>query len=377
MAWRFTWMRSWKAVWEPANVAAWRAMFARPEAHATPFMHPDIVRAWWEAIGGEDDFAPFFLQASHADGQEVRWLLVRPRTDWRTGLMRRMAPAGTRLFDYRDPVVAPVKAAGDVLVAGFWTELRRELLRHEGDWFDTCAFASIRPACFGGGDFAVRAGIAPFVRLDVYADFDAYIAARRPSLVKDVRYNFRRTDAAGGSEYHVYGPGETDAVLAWLPDLEAARLARYPDTPLPAGYLRALAVAGIDRGLVHASTLALEGRIVSWDLSFFHDGIFYNYARAIDGAAARFSPGRLHQFKTMEWLFAHGARIYDCMLGAEDYKADWTDGEEVRPRSAAILSNAPATRLRNYATRGLRFVMRPDRRRVPAAARGARLGSDA
>ena len=50
--------------------------------HATPFMHPDLVRAWLAAHGGEAAWLPYFLRATHRSGQRVLWLLVRER-GWR------------------------------------------------------------------------------------------------------------------------------------------------------------------------------------------------------------------------------------------------------------------------------------------------------
>ena len=52
MAWRFDWLRSWDEVWEPRHLARWRAASDDPTAHATPFMHPDLVRGWLATMGG-------------------------------------------------------------------------------------------------------------------------------------------------------------------------------------------------------------------------------------------------------------------------------------------------------------------------------------
>ena len=65
MAWSFDWLRSWDEVWDPRHVARWRAMCDEPGAHATPFVHPDLVRGWLAAMGGPATFDPFFLHARH------------------------------------------------------------------------------------------------------------------------------------------------------------------------------------------------------------------------------------------------------------------------------------------------------------------------
>jgi len=357
MAWRFTWLRSWDEIWDPVHLTRWRrAIVGGPDVHATPFMHPDVIAAWLSATGGEGAYAPFFLHARHDAGQQVLWLLVRRRAGWSTFLQRALIPAGGDLFDYHDPVVTPVRTPGEVLVPGFWLAFAAELRRHEGVWFDTCALSRIRPECRSGSlDFPVPAGIAPFVRLDRYTDFESYMASRRKSI-REQRRKWERVAAEQGLSFRQHGAGDTEAVLNWLPKFEAARAARYPGSGLPEGYLRALASAGLDAGLVAASTLVLAERPISWDFSFLMNGVFYNYLGTFDEEFRRLSPGQLHTCRIIEWLFGEQARVFDSLLGLEGYKNDWTDGEAMAQRSGAIRSRAVATRVRRLAWRGLRRI---------------------
>ena len=358
MAWRFTWRRSWDEIWEPGHLARWRRAIAAPDAHATPFMHPDVIVAWLSATGGEGAYVPFFLHARHEGGQRVLWLLVRRRVGWSAPLQLALIPAGGNLFDYHDPVVTQVRTPGEVLEPGFWLAFTAELRRHEGVWFDTCALSRIWPECRTGNlDFPVPVGIAPFVRLDRYADFESYMASRRKSI-REQRRKWERVAAEQGLSFRHHGADGTNAVLDWLPKFEAARAARYPGSTLPAGYLRALAAAGLDLGLVAASTLMLEGRPISWDFSFLMNGIFYNYLGTFDEEFRRLSPGQIHTYLIIEWLFGGRARVFDSLLGLEGYKSDWTDGEATELKSGAIRSRAVATRVRRLAWRGLRNLQR-------------------
>ena len=85
-------------------------------AHASPFVHPALVRAWLEAKGGEASFQPCFLWATHPSGQELFWPLVVVAGGWRHGFVRRLLPVGAALrpfrpggtlYDYHEPAVAP------------------------------------------------------------------------------------------------------------------------------------------------------------------------------------------------------------------------------------------------------------------------------
>ena len=151
MTWSFEWLRSWDEVWDPRHVATWRAMCEAAGAHATPFVHPDLVRGWLGPMGGPAAYEPFFLHARHSGGQRVLWPLVRPRSGWERGLLRRLVPAGDGpggpYFAYNDPLVAP--ALERVLAPGFWPAFERELQGHAGSWFDRCTLHRMRPECLG------------------------------------------------------------------------------------------------------------------------------------------------------------------------------------------------------------------------------------
>ena len=191
------------------------------------------------------------------------------------------------------------------------------------------------------------------------------MAARRGSINKLARKQ-RKLAASGESRFRVYGPDERRRGLAWLPDLEAAYRARYPDGDVTPAFLRSLVRHGLPSGVVHCSALELDGKPFSWHLGFHLNRVHYDYLCGFDADYARLSPGLMHVHGLIEWLYAESdARVFDFLLGAEAYKADWTDGEEVTVRNADIHSRAVATLPRLYARRGL---MRA-RRAMPALGR--------
>lgn len=356
--WRFDWLRDWPAIWSAGNLGRWQAALGDAAAHATPFMHPDLVRGWLEASGGESAWQPYFLTATHADGQIVLWLLVRARSDWESGLLRLLEPVGGTLFDYHDPIVVPAAPGDSVLAPGFWRALEAELRRHEGDWFDHCAFSRLRPACFGDGDFDRESGKGALVRLDPYPDFAAYMAARRGSINKLARKQ-RKLAASGESGLRVAAPDEVDLALSWLPALDAAYRARYPGGAVTADFLGAIVRHGLPAGVVHCSALELDGQAFSWHFGFTLGRTYYDYICGFDADYGRLSPGLMHVHELIRWLYeATEIRTYDFLLGAEGYKADWTDGEEVTVRSAALRSGAVATLGRRTARRGLSLARR-------------------
>lgn len=356
MSWTFGWLRSWNSIWSGENLRRWNDALNDPGVHATPFMHPNVIRGWLAANGGESVYTPFFLHARHTSGQEVFWLLVRPHSTWRTGFMRVLHPVGCDMFDYHDPIVTRPVSRESVFAADFWRAFETEMHRHAGLWFDRCALSRIRPSCFGDRTFAERGGTGALVRLDAYPDFATYMEARRGSINKLDR-KLRKFASSGEFELRIYGAGDHDEIMAWMPDLITALQARYPNGEISPAFLRSLVKEALDSGILCCSSLKLDGKPFSWRIGFRLHDTYYDYVCGFDAEYGRLSPGLLHIHALIKSFYEHGnIRVYDFLLGAENYKADWTDGEEVLVCNTNLRSTAFASMPRTLVRRGLSVV---------------------
>jgi len=162
----------------------------------------------------------------------------------------------------------------------------------------------------------------------------------------------------------VHAPDDIDGVLDWLPKLEAGRRRRHDFRKDADAGLEHLLRIGGRSGLVHCSSLKLGGRSISWMFGYFHRGIYYGYFRAFDPDFASLSPGVVHFVHLLEWVLAHEGRMIDFGIGAQDYKYEWTDGEEWELKSLTIESRAPASLARRRTSR-LARGLRDLRRRIP------------
>lgn len=375
MKWSFTWLTSWDEFWAPENVRRWRELSARPDGRSSPFMTPSFARVWLTALG-QDQFSPSFLWARHSSGQEVAWPLVVLESRLSHGFSRRLIPVGAAvrpvlpydaLFDYQDPLVAPAAAGPCALADGFWPALKAELRRRQGAGFDLCVLQKLRCGTVEAGGAPLEEGVAPFVDLDRYADFDAYFEARSSRMRKEIRRRSRLLDARGKVEFKVHGPENLDTILGWLPAFEEARLQRYTEAALPNGYLRDLVTEGLAAGLICASSLSLDGKEISWDIGLWQGGVFYAYLGSFDQAYSELSPASIHMMELVRWLYANGATKLDFLIGQEPYKANWTDGQEQAIRGLAVQSKAP--------TSAARFVLARTMQRLEAVVpSGARVG---
>lgn len=346
--WSFSWALSWEEILQEDYRAAWLSFVAGDNASgSSPFFHPDVVMAWVESMGGVDRVQPFFLQASSDSGGRAFLPLARLKTGWKQGWTRRLRPAGDRLFDYHDPSLS---GAGQ---EGFWTELLDNIRQFEGNWYDELDLPRVRGTHLSDDTSWQLSDKSPFVKLDAYADFDAYLRSRPKSLRGDARRQIRRLSETGEVAYQVHDHESLSDVLNWIPDLERERQAKYPGARLPAGYLAHLAASMSSNGPVHCSSITLNGKSISWHIGFCWQGVMYWYVPIYDAAFSAWSPGKIHLYFAIEDAFRTGVHTFDFLRGQETYKAGWTDSEEFRMYGTGIGSLRPASRVRLFLAKGM------------------------
>lgn len=342
MSWNFSWLRDWNEVWSDENVGRWSNAFSPSYNGRThPFMHPQVVRAWLET-SGQHRFEPFFLHSQHSDGRNVFLLLVRQNRNWRRGFVRTLVPVGGNLFDYHDPIVVAGAGGEAELDDDFWLSLKEELSRRGGAWFDHLHWPGLRD--LGRGVASRQGKPTQFLRLHAYANAEDYLESRSSKFRASLRRMQRLLRNAGELQFHVHGPSDTDRVAGWLPKLIEHRGAKH-STGMPDDfwlrYFSRLIAHGLAGGVVHCSSITLDGQGVSWELNFFERGVLYGYAAAFDQDFQRFSPGSLHKYFLIDWLLQNGGVKYDFMRGRESYKDRWTDGDEAELGMIQIWSGTP------------------------------------
>jgi CelD/BcsL family acetyltransferase involved in cellulose biosynthesis len=219
---------TWPEIWGAPNLRTWRAAYAPcAKACVTPFMHPDIVRAWLDSHG-QERFDPFFFRAEHPDGRVAFHLLVRAPVSLSRGPTRILMPAGGDSFDYSDPVVTWGGEGAAKLDAEFWHELERDLMARQGVWFDLVLLPRVRSRLLPSMPVGPEAELAPYLALDPYDTIDAYFTTRSRKLKREIERTEKKLEAMGKVAFTIYGPGMSDQVLAWLPNFFEEKARRYP-----------------------------------------------------------------------------------------------------------------------------------------------------
>ncbi len=351
MVWSFEWACDWNEILHRDYLARWLSLSQGDVGNpASPFFHPEVVMAWVEGMGGQDRVQPFFLMARSDSGGSAFLPLARLKTGWKQGWVRRLRPAGDRFFDYHDPCFA--NARSDEMDM-FWQELLPRLQGLEGDWHDELDLPRIRFAHARNDTNWQLSDKSPFVKLDAYADFDAYLRSRPKSLRGDARRQIRRLSETGEVAYRVHDHDSLGEVLDWIPELEREREAKYPGARLPSGYLARLAHGMSPNSPVHCSSITLDGKSISWHIGFCWQGVMYWYVPIYDAAFSAWSPGKIHLYFAIEDAYRTGVHTFDFLRGQETYKAGWTDSEEFRMYGTRRQALKPSS----IARRGTAFAL--------------------
>jgi CelD/BcsL family acetyltransferase involved in cellulose biosynthesis len=284
----------------------WAALWQRvPET--TPFQSPAWLVPWWRR------FRPGKL-ATIALWQEGRLAAVLPLYRAATaqdGMLRLLGGGNT---DYHDVLVEPGRAAGlsalliEALAETGWPA-ERLLLERLPAW---------SPLARMEGDFVREDEPCPVLELP----------HRSGSCWKDARYLHRRLARCAGFTIRTVGRDELPAAIE---SLEALHASRWAELGLPgifadrvnAGFLREAAAALLEQGVLRFHLLQLEGQVVAAHLGLVAKGRAYYYIAGFDPAVARLSPGSALLAYAIEDAERGGARAFDFLRGAEDYKYHW------------------------------------------------------
>ena len=323
-------------------------------------------------------------------GQKLR--LVTGRHDGRLLLVwplvtdrRTLRMLSTGMFEYRDVIVEPSGFAGQ-WVRQAWSYVQSSV---DADVFilqnlrmPSALATELRqqPAAT-----PIGGGWCPLIRLDRFADWDAYAATLPKSLIADQRRQWKRMsrDMPGISFQVIDCEDELARVMEWI---RLQKIAWAEARQLFPGWyvtarkwenLRRAARSALAEGRLIMVALGDGDRIVSagWGFDCGDEYLFHAYA--YDAAYSTYSPSRLLVERLVRTCFDRGIRSFDFMPGGEPYKRTWaTDYVQTESyvgplnwRGACLLRLAKM----NPLSGSVAETVRPLYRRLPRPARD-RLG---
>jgi CelD/BcsL family acetyltransferase involved in cellulose biosynthesis len=345
-------------------------------ARANPFLTPEWFDAW-SAAGATCDPR---VVAVHRGPELVG---VVPLVQQRAGASTRLMFAGSELGDcfhpasreeHEEPVAA---AAGKVLGRGDgWSSIDlRNALRGSG-WQERL----VGTAGADGPRSATQPQVLPFIDFGGL-DWDGFLAARSRNFRKALWRQMRRLSQRGEVTFRLADENTLDADLERFFQLHAMRWGKRSEfiNPRAVGFHRLFARSSLERGWLRLGNLELDGTTIASTYGWRLGERFSEFQRGYDSGVAQLSPGKLVMGEMLRTLNEEGARIYDQLVGDEDYKFQVADGvREVetfragRPRTLSagqIRAVRAARAVYARSPEPLRNALRKGRRRARSAFR--------
>jgi CelD/BcsL family acetyltransferase involved in cellulose biosynthesis len=248
--------------------------------------------------------------------------LVNGNLGLRNFWLNSLRPCGEYVFDYLDPVIRAGSVAERAAISSRLPEFLSHIVR-EFPGCDGAEVARVR-ADYRPPDCVLAPEPCPFINLAAYDSAGAFVRALKPALRGDLKRQRNRLGQQGAVEFRSYTAADLQEALATFPEFMKARQARWGDKgPEPAIFEQMLRL-GLPTGIVHFSSLHVDGQAISWHLGLAQRSTFYYYIPAYAAEWAPYSPGKLHLAFLVEHALSVGHRTFDLLRGAEKYKSDWT-----------------------------------------------------
>jgi CelD/BcsL family acetyltransferase involved in cellulose biosynthesis len=320
-------------------------------AGAPPFLRPGWFAAWQEAFGEAD---PLVLAARAGARLEGVLVLV---ADGR--LARSATNTHTPLFG----VTADAPEAVERLVADVTRRrYQRVALSHldpSDPFYAACA------AAWPGRTLTRVTARQPYLVLD--GDFESYRGQLARNFRRELARRRRRLGELGQLTFDFGdGGGDLDAALAEGFRLEASGWKRDEGTailskPSRVQFYRSLAEWARGRGTLQLAVARLDGRPIAFDFCLVENGGVYALKGGFDPELRRYGPGFLLPEESIARAFATGARTYELLGDADDYKLNFTSDTRERVHLDAF-SRSPGGRARHLAHRRVRPLVKRVRR---------------
>jgi CelD/BcsL family acetyltransferase involved in cellulose biosynthesis len=359
----FRFLTSWKEIWDPHFLSEWDALLRRArEAHV--FFIPAVVRAWAESQLQFRTIKPRFLCLYRGEEMILLCPMVLEQGKLADGWLRTLLPAGWDVFDYDNPLVAEAAETddqGDSLLRLALDSYEKQIGRE----YDILRMPFLREGWFPRCEDVCRSDVAPYIELGDVTCLDEFLARLPSRFRQDVRREKRRLEATGQLQLKVCGCSETDYACHVLKQLLAFHSERWGyarDAAVKASVLAlwmSLVTHVLPTGMLHVSSLTLDGDLISCVLSFVYGGRFYYYIPGRSEKESHGAPGKVHLMLLIEWAIKMRLNTFDLLRGEEAYKYRWTDKAANLDRIEKVHSG-PLVRIRQ----GIQRVYHGVRRRV-------------
>ena len=286
----------------------WDALWRR-SPQATPFQSPHWLLPWWRSFGSD---APFVVMSSTNGKLEALaplYILRDEDSDESLGMF-----IGTGISDYLDILGDPEPLA-DAIASADCQLWDFQQLR------PTSSLLSM-PLRDGWSDNVEEQEPCPILALD---DLDQSLSTHAR---KKLRYYRRCAERLGEVRYETANADSLDALLQSLFELHAARWQRRGLPGVLADettqhFHRDAARRMLDAGALRMYAMHIGNRVRGVFYGFAHHDTVYYYLSGYDPDLEKISIGNTLVAHAVDEAIRDGAKVFDFLRGAEEYKYAW------------------------------------------------------
>jgi CelD/BcsL family acetyltransferase involved in cellulose biosynthesis len=294
-----------------AVVPAWEVLWRR-SAEATPFQSPHWLMPWWRHFGTGGELA-VITTGDRESLTSLAPLYVLREDDESLGML-----LGSGISDYLDVLgdAAPALEAMVTIDCQLW-DLQQ--LRPSSSLLTS-------PLPDGASENIEDQEPCPVLSLDgAGAELEHLLSTHAR---KKIRYFRRSLARLGEVQVEAASASNLDELLGALYVLHAARWQRrgLPGVlgdPTIRQFHGEVARAMLDAGGLRMYATRVDGRIVAVFYGFAHAGTVYYYLSGYDPQLEKLSIGALIVAHAIEQAVCDGAKSFDFLRGAEEYKYVW------------------------------------------------------
>jgi CelD/BcsL family acetyltransferase involved in cellulose biosynthesis len=188
---------------------------------------------------------------------------------------------------------------------------------------------------------------APFIDLEKFDDWDAYLQSLPAKLRQGHRRRLRNLQRSGTVEFRMANAESCASDMAWMFAQKrqwADRMDksdRWIRASATEEFFTAAAREGIESGRTWLTVLSVDGATIAAILAFRDGSTLYGSKDGFDPAWHAYSPGRMLKLMTFERAFQEGVRKIDMMLGGYPWKLELANGMmRVRSRTVYLRKRA-------------------------------------
>ncbi|HSP13176.1 MAG TPA: GNAT family N-acetyltransferase [Thermoanaerobaculia bacterium] len=312
--------------------ALWTELWRR-DPSATPFQSPQWILPWYKHFGS-GDILTIAARTNGALEAIAPFLILRDDDDPSESLGMLL---GSGNSDYVD-VLSTDDRFADALVA--------QLASEDCAMWDLQQLRSTSPLLRaappeGWDDVVEDHDVCLVLPIEGASENLENIASTH--FRKKLRYYRRSLEREGSVTIESPTPDTVDELMTTLFDLHAARWKTRGLPGMLAADVDQAFHRDVARGMLGTSSLRMylmrvNGKPAAIFYGFAHGGTVYYYLSGYDPALERLSPGTVIVAHAIEQAVRDGAKTFDFLRGAEDYKYAWGAQDRVNKRRRLIRS---------------------------------------